>query len=39
VDDHRASAGYRRDLVAVLARRLLSRSLAWQDEAGPDRYA
>ena len=39
VDDSRASAGYRRDLVAVLTRRLLSRILAWRDEEEPDRYA
>lgn len=39
VDDDQASAGYRRDLVAVLVRRLLSRALAWQDEPDGDRYA
>lgn len=39
IDDHQASAGYRRELVGILVRRLVSRALAWQETPEPDRYA
>lgn len=39
IDDHQASAEYRRDLVAGLVGRLVSRALAWQEPPEPERYA
>ncbi|MFN2369851.1 MAG: xanthine dehydrogenase family protein subunit M [Candidatus Krumholzibacteriia bacterium] len=39
IDDHQASAEYRRDLVAGLVGRLVSRALAWQETPEPERYA
>jgi len=39
LEDGYASAGYRRDLVAELIRRLVSRVLGWQDDDEHDRLA